>query len=43
MGQLSILFYKNWLLYKHSVLGNILEILAPMLFICFICLVYVID
>jgi hypothetical protein len=43
MGQLSTLFYKNWLLYKHSVFGNIFEVVAPVLFICFICIVYVID
>jgi len=24
MGQLSALFYKNWMLYKRSIVGNIL-------------------
>lgn len=39
MGQLSALFYKNWLLYKRSLLGNILEILVPIFFILFIVMV----
>ena len=33
MGQLSALFYKNWLLYKRRLFGNILEILVPIFFI----------
>lgn len=24
MGQLSALFYKNWLIYKRAILGNVL-------------------
>lgn len=36
MGQLSSLFYKNWLLYKRGIIGNILEFLVPILFIIFV-------
>jgi hypothetical protein len=43
MGQLTTLFYKNWLLYKHSLIGNICELVAPILLFCLICIVYVID
>ena len=33
MSQLSALFYKNWLLYKRSIFGNILEIFVPIFFV----------
>ena len=36
MGQLSALFYKNWLLYKRGLIGNILEIVVPIFFAIFI-------
>jgi hypothetical protein len=36
MGQLSSLFYKNWLLYKRGIIGNILEFLVPIFFIIFV-------
>jgi hypothetical protein len=39
MGQLSALFYKNWILYKRSLLGNVLELLLPIFFIFFVLLV----
>ena len=39
MGQLSALFYKNWILYKRSLLGNVLELLLPIFFIFFVVLV----
>jgi len=36
MGQLSSLFYKNWLLYKRGIIGNILEFIVPIFFIIFV-------
>ena len=36
MGQLSALFYKNWLLYKRGIIGNILEIAVPIFFVLFV-------
>lgn len=43
MGQLSALFYKNWILYKRSLLGNFLELIVPIFFIFFIVLVRKLD
>lgn len=43
MGQLSALFYKNWILYKRSIIGNIVEFLIPILVIFFIVLVRNLD
>ncbi len=43
MGQLSALFYKNWILYKRSLLGNVLELLIPIFFIFFVLLVRKIE
>ncbi len=43
MGQLSALFYKNWLLYKRGLLGNILEILIPIFFVAFVVMVRKLD
>lgn len=39
MGQLSALFYKNWILYKRGICGNILEFVIPIFFISFVVLV----
>jgi uncharacterized membrane protein (DUF373 family) len=43
MGQLSALFYKNWFLYKQSLLGNILEIIIPIVLISFIVVIRKLD
>jgi len=43
MGQLSALFYKNWLLYRRGWVGNLLEYLVPLFFIAFIVMVAQID
>lgn len=43
MGQFSALLLKNWLLYKRAILGNILEILIPILFIVVIAMVRKLD
>lgn len=43
MGQLSALFYKNWLLYKRGWIGNIIEILVPLFFILFVVMIKKID
>jgi hypothetical protein len=43
MGQLSALFYKNWLLYKQSLLGNILEIAIPIILIAFVVVIHKLD
>ena len=43
MGQLTALFYKNWILYKRSLLGNVLEFAIPIFFILFVILVRKLD
>ena len=43
MGQLGALFYKNWLLYKRGIVGNILEILVSIFFIFFVILTRNLD
>lgn len=43
MGQLTALFYKNWLLYKRGILGNIFELLIPILFIAIVAMVRRLD
>lgn len=43
MGQLSALFYKNWILYKRGVCGNILEFIIPIFFIFFVVLIKRLD
>ena len=43
MGQLGALFYKNWLLYKRGIVGNILEIAVPIFFIFFVILTRNLD
>lgn len=43
MGQLTALFYKNWILYKRSLLGNVLEFAIPVVFIMFVVLVRKLD
>jgi hypothetical protein len=35
MGQFRALVYKNWILYKRGIIGNIIEILIPILFVAF--------
>jgi hypothetical protein len=39
MGQLSALFYKNWIIYKRGLVGNIIEMMIPIICILFIALV----
>lgn len=39
MGQLSALFYKNWVLYKRGILGNVIELFIPVLFMFIVILV----
>ena len=43
MGQLSSLFYKNWLLFKRNLLGSVCEMLIPVIFIFFFLLVSKLD
>ena len=43
MGQLSALFYKNWLLYKRGLFGNILELVIPLFFLYFVILTRNLD
>jgi hypothetical protein len=43
MGQLSALFYKNWLLYKRGIVGNIIEMAVPIFFVLFIVLTRNLD
>lgn len=39
MGQFKALAVKNWILYKRSPLGSILELVIPIIFVCFLILV----
>jgi hypothetical protein len=39
MGQFKALSVKNWILYKRGVLGSVLEMVIPIIFICFLILV----
>lgn len=39
MGQLSALFYKNWILYKRGLFGNFLELAIPLFFVFFVVVV----
>ena len=39
MGQLSALFYKNWILYKRGMFGNFLELIIPIIFIFLVILI----
>ena len=43
MGQLGALFYKNWLLYKRGIVGNILEIVVPVFFIIAVVMIKNLD
>jgi hypothetical protein len=36
MSQFKALAYKNWILYKRSWLGSLLELLLPILFVVFV-------
>jgi hypothetical protein len=43
MGQFKALLTKNWLLYKRGIIGNVLEIVVPVLFVTFIILAKQLD
>lgn len=38
MGQFKALCYKNWVLYKRSIVGSILEIAIPVIVLLFLIL-----
>jgi len=43
MGEFSALMYKNWILYKRGMCGNILELILPIFFAGFIIMIPFID
>ena len=39
MGQFKALAGKNWILYKRGIVGSVIEILLPIIFVAFVLLV----
>jgi len=43
MAQFKALLSKNWVLYKRSKVGNVIEFLIPILFTCMVILIKKLD